>query len=74
MALSATSWLGGAASAPNPLALRRAHSAERRLAQKDAPIARDAILDIVVMLSVLMFVALATGLGLLALQAGGLWT
>jgi hypothetical protein len=44
----------------------------RRAAQANAAIARDAIMDTVVLLSVLMFIALAVGLGILILHAANL--
>jgi hypothetical protein len=41
----------------------------RRAAKANAAIARDTVMDTVVLMSVLMFVALAVGIGVLILQS-----
>ena len=41
----------------------------RRTAKANAAIARDALMDTVVVLSVLMFIALAVGIGVLILKS-----
>jgi hypothetical protein len=48
---------------------RRATHTMRRMAKANAAIARDAVMDTVVLMSVLLFVVLAVGIGVLILQS-----
>jgi hypothetical protein len=72
MAISAASWHAHPVPRSNTVSGWRATRRMRRAAQANAAIARDAVMDTVVVLSVLMFIALAVGLGVLILQAANI--
>jgi hypothetical protein len=67
VAISAAPWRARRASRPAALSGAGRHA--RRVAKSNVAAAHDVFLDVVVLMSVLMFIALVAGIGILALQS-----
>jgi cobalamin biosynthesis protein CobD/CbiB len=69
VAISAAPWKAHPVARSTAVSNWRATHTMRRMAKANAAIARDALMDTVVVLSVLMFIALAVGIGVLILKS-----
>jgi len=69
VAISAAPWKAHPVAHSAAVSNRRANHAMRRTAKANAAVARDAVMDTVVVMSVLLFIALAIGIGVLILQS-----
>jgi hypothetical protein len=69
VAISTAPWKAHPVARSTAVSSRRATHRMRRAAKANAAIARDTVMDTVVLMSVLMFVALAVGIGVLILQS-----
>jgi hypothetical protein len=69
MAISAAPWKAHRVVGSSAASHWRANRLARREAKANAAAVQDVFMDVIVVLSVLMFVALAAGVGLLVLQS-----